>query len=99
MAVLLRLSSVRSRPRPGRHQAQLGQGGSLDHGGVPMPKLIATHEVDDVAHWLSSPKRKEVFGSVANDIRTFVDSGRPNQVGLTMDVGDMAAFEAVLQSE
>jgi hypothetical protein len=31
-----------------------------------MPKLIATHEVDDVTHWLSSPKREEVFGSVAS---------------------------------
>ena len=38
-----------------------------------MPKLIATHEVDDVAHWLSSPKREEVFGSVASNISTFVD--------------------------
>lgn len=42
-----------------------------------MPKLIATHEVDDVAHWLSSPKRGEVFGSVASDIRTFVDPANP----------------------
>lgn len=64
-----------------------------------MPKLIATHEVDDVAHWLSSPKREEVFGSVASNITTFVDSGRPNHVGLSMDVTDMAAFEAVMQSD
>jgi hypothetical protein len=41
---------------------------------------IATHEVDDVAHWLSSPKRTEVFGSVASNIRTFVDPSRPNLV-------------------
>ncbi len=64
-----------------------------------MPKLIATHEVDDVAHWLSSPKREEVIGSVASNITTFVDSGRPNHVGLSMEVADMAAFEAVMQSE
>ena len=42
-----------------------------------MPKLIATHEVDDVAHWLSSPKRVEVFGSVASNFRTFVDPDNP----------------------
>jgi len=64
-----------------------------------MPKLIATHEVDDVAHWLSSPKREEVFGPVASDISTFVDPNRPNQVGLSMAVADMAAFEAVMQSD
>ena len=46
-----------------------------------MPKLIATHEVDDVAHWLASPKRAEVFGSAATDIRTFVDPQTPDRSG------------------
>ena len=64
-----------------------------------MPRLIATHEVDDVAHWLASPKREEVFASVATNIRTFVHPGDPNRVGVTMDVADMSAFEAVMQSE
>ena len=64
-----------------------------------MPKLIATHEVDDVAHWLASPKREEIFASVATDIRTFVDSTRPNQVGLSMDVIDMEGFQAIMESE
>ena len=64
-----------------------------------MPRLIATHEVDDVAHWTASPKREEVFGSVATDILTFVDPSRPNHVGLTMDVVDMAAFQAVMESQ
>ncbi len=64
-----------------------------------MPRLIATHEVDDVAHWTSSPKREEVFASVATEIRTFVDPSRPNHVGLSMDVVDMAAFQAVMETE
>ena len=63
-----------------------------------MPSLIATHEVDDVAHWLSSPKREEVFASVASNIRTFVDPSRANHVGLSMDVADMAAFQAIMES-
>ena len=67
--------------------------------GEPMPKLIATHQVDDVNHWLNSPKRQEVFSSVATDIRTFVDPTRPNHVGLSMDVSDMDAFQAVMESE
>lgn len=64
-----------------------------------MPKLIVTHEVDDVAHWLASPKRQEVFAGAAKDIRTFVHPEDPNRVGLTMDVPDMDAFQAVMQSE
>lgn len=64
-----------------------------------MPKLIATHEVDDVQHWLASPKRAEVFDAVATDIRTFVDPTVPGRVGLSMDVADMDAFQAVMESE
>jgi hypothetical protein len=64
-----------------------------------MPRLIATHEVDDVAHWLASPKRKEVFGSVALNICTFVDPQTPNRVGLSMEVTDMDAFQTVMESE
>lgn len=63
------------------------------------PKLIATHEVDDVAHWLASPKRAEVFGAVVTDIRTFVDPQNPNRVGLSMEVSDMDAFQAIMESD
>ncbi|MGF1511826.1 MAG: hypothetical protein ACFB9M_20215 [Myxococcota bacterium] len=64
-----------------------------------MTKLIATHEVDDVAHWLASPKRGEVFASVATNIRTYVDPSHPNRVGVSMDVTDLSAFEAVVKSD
>ena len=64
-----------------------------------MPKLIATHEVDDVAHWLASPKRAEVFGSAVTNIRTFVDPQSPNRVGLSMDVPDMDTFQAIMESD
>jgi hypothetical protein len=64
-----------------------------------MPKLIAFHEVDDVDHWLSSPKRDEVFGPLGITVRTFRDPEGSNRVGLMADVPDMAAFEEVMQSE
>ena len=64
-----------------------------------MPKLVATHEVDDVAHWLASPKREEVFAGVATNITTFVHPSEPNRVALSMEVSDMAAFEKVVSSE
>lgn len=64
-----------------------------------MPKLIASHEVDDVQHWLASGKRAEVFGGVAEDIVTYVDPTNPKRVGLSMTVLDMDAFQAVMQSD
>ncbi|MFW8635510.1 hypothetical protein [Cribrihabitans pelagius] len=64
-----------------------------------MPKLIATHEVEDQAHWLASPKRAEVFAGIARDIQTFVHPDDPHRVAVSMQVDDMAAFEKVLQSE
>ncbi len=64
-----------------------------------MPKLIATHEVDDVAHWLASPKRAEVFGPFATDIRTYIDPTRSNTVGVSMDVSDMDGLQAMLTSD
>ncbi|WP_373510483.1 hypothetical protein [Thiocapsa sp.] len=64
-----------------------------------MPKLIVTHEVDDVAHWLASPKREEVFARVAKNITTFVLPGDPKRVALSMEVADMDAFDTVMKSE
>jgi hypothetical protein len=64
-----------------------------------MPKIIAIHEVDDVDHWLASPKRAEVMGDIVSNLRTYVDPQHPNRVGLSADVADMAAFETMLGSE
>jgi hypothetical protein len=64
-----------------------------------MPTLIAFHEVDDVDHWLSSPKREAVFGPLGITVRTFRDPEGSNRVGLIADVPDMDAFEEVMQSQ
>jgi hypothetical protein len=63
-----------------------------------MATLLAFHEVDDVEHWLSSPKREEVFGPLGITVRTFRDREGSNRVGLIVDVPDMAAFEGFMQS-
>ena len=57
-----------------------------------MPKLVFTHEVDDVAHWLASPKREEVFAGVATNIQTQVHLTEPNRIAPSMNVDgiDMA---------
>lgn len=64
-----------------------------------MPKAIAIHEVNDVAHWLASPKREEVFEGVMEDITTFVHPTNPNLVGLTGTILDMGKFEDIMASE
>ena len=64
-----------------------------------MPKIMATHEVDDVAHWLASPKREEVFAGVATNITTYVLPDDAHRVAVSFDVSDMAAFDAVMKSE
>lgn len=64
-----------------------------------MPKMIVTHEVDDVAHWLASPKREDVFAGVLSNIKTCVLPGSSSRVGLSMDVTDLDAFEAIMKSD
>jgi hypothetical protein len=65
-----------------------------------MPLVMAYHEVDDVQHWLASPKREEVFGPLGvTGIRTFIDPQGSNRVGVLMDIPDMDAVMAMLQTE
>jgi hypothetical protein len=64
-----------------------------------MATLLAFHEVDDVDHWLSSPKRQEVFGPLGITIRTFTDPEGSKRVGLIAEIPDMAAFQELMQSQ
>ena len=60
---------------------------------------LAFHEVDDVQHWLSSPKREEIFGPMGVTARTFHDPEGSNRVGLILEIPDLAAFQEFMQSE
>jgi hypothetical protein len=64
-----------------------------------MPTIIGYHEVKDTQHWLASPKREEVFGPLGvTNIRTFVDEQNPTRVAVLMDVADMDAIMAAMQT-
>ena len=63
-----------------------------------MAMYIAFHEVDDVDHWLHSPKRQELFGPMGITGQLFTDPTNPNRVGLIVEVPDMEAFQQLLQS-
>ena len=66
-----------------------------------MPTIIGHHNITKgTKHWLSSPKRKELFGALGiTNIRTFVDPQNPKRVALMMDVPDMDKLSAMMQSK
>jgi hypothetical protein len=60
---------------------------------------LVFHEVDDVEHWLSSPKREEVFGPMGITARTFHDPEGSKRVGLVVEIPDLAAYQEFMQTE
>lgn len=64
-----------------------------------MPSIVVHHDIDDTEHWLASPVREQFFGSMGiTNVRTFTNPQNPKQVALTMDVPDLDALVAALQS-
>ena len=64
-----------------------------------MPTIFGYHDVKDTDHWLASPKREEFFGPLGvTNIRTFVDPEQPTRVGILMDVPDMDALTAAMET-
>lgn len=66
-----------------------------------MPTILGHHDVSKGKdHWLASPKREEFFGPLGvTNIRTFVDPQNPDHVAVLMDVPDLDAFTAAMQSD
>lgn len=65
-----------------------------------MPTVVAHHDVKDTAHWLASPTRENFFGPLGiTNIRTFVDPQNPTHVAVMMDVPDLDALMAAMQSD
>ncbi|AEY01859.1 hypothetical protein GU3_10515 [Oceanimonas sp. GK1] len=63
-----------------------------------MTTVIAVHEVDDVGHWLSSPKRAEFFAAHGMTARTFVSVEGGKRVGLIIEhVPSLEALKTALQ--
>lgn len=66
-----------------------------------MPTIIGHHDISKGKdHWLASRKREELFGPLGvTNVRTFVDPQNPNHVAVLMDVPDMDALMAAMQSK
>ena len=65
-----------------------------------MITVIAVHDVDDVAHWLSSPKRSEFFGAHGMTVKTFVSPDGGSKVGLIIEnVPSLEVLTEALQGD
>jgi hypothetical protein len=64
-----------------------------------MPTVFVSHEVKDKDHWLAATTREEFFTPLGvTNIREFVDPTNPARVGVLMDVADMDALAAALET-
>jgi len=61
-----------------------------------MLTVLIFHEVDDVDHWVTSPKRDEFFGPMGMTHRTFIDPQGTNRVGLVVEVPSMEGLQEAL---
>ena len=65
-----------------------------------MPTIFGYHDVKDTDNWLASPRREEFFGPLGvTNIRTFVDPENRTRVGVMMDVPDMDALVAAMETQ
>ena len=64
-----------------------------------MATYVITHEVNDVEHWLNSPKREELFGPMGITFRTFRDPDGSKKTALIAEIPDFEAFQEVMESE
>jgi hypothetical protein len=64
-----------------------------------MATFLVLHEVDDVEHWLRSPRREEVFGPLGFTARTFVDPADARRVGLIVDGPDLGTLQEFLKTD
>lgn len=64
------------------------------------PTLMLVHDVDNIDHWLGSPRRMELFTPLGMKARTFVvDREKSNRVGLIVDVPSMTVFQEAMGSQ
>lgn len=60
-------------------------------------QIIATHEVADVEHWFTSPKRAEFFGPRGITATAFREpNGDGNVTAVLIETPDMETFQAAL---
>jgi hypothetical protein len=69
-----------------------------------MTTTIVTHEVEDGALWAKAwhkgpGSRHEMFAELGIKARTFRDPDNPKQIGVLMEIPDIARFKAFLETD
>ena len=65
-----------------------------------MPKVVITHPVTDVDHWLSKHhERVEIFAGWGTNVVDYAIADGSNMVALTIDVHNMEAMQADMATE
>ena len=64
-----------------------------------MPRIVATHAVNDVKHWASKgDERVEILGPFATEIVSYVAADGSNKVALSANVHNMEGMMAMMQT-
>ena len=64
-----------------------------------MPRIVATHTVNDVNHWASKgDERVEIIGPFATEIVSYVTADGSNQVAVSANVHNMGGLMAMMQT-
>ncbi len=64
-----------------------------------MPKVVFAHRVSDRDHWASKhSERVEAFASWGSNVVDYLSADGSNNVAVGVDVHDMAAMQAALDS-
>ena len=64
-----------------------------------MPRIVATHTVEDVKHWASKgDERVEVIGPFATEVVSYVAADGSNQVAVSANVHNMEGMMAFSQT-
>jgi hypothetical protein len=61
-----------------------------------MTTVLATHEINDSAHWLASPKRAELGEQLGVKFRTFLNPQNSNSAAVLIDLPDGMTLDDLL---
>ena len=64
-----------------------------------MPRVVFTHAVSDVEHWASKHSdRVQAFSAWGSNVVDYANADGSNNVGVSVDVHDMEAMRASMQT-
>ena len=64
-----------------------------------MPRVVFTHAVSDVEHWVSKhSERVQAFAPWGSNVVDHVNADGSKSVGVSVDVHDMDAMQAAMQT-